>query len=228
MAHIDFHHSTLITYLLLYLAGLTTSLTPCVYPMIPIVVGYLGNVSGSASRRFQAALGYVVGLSTVYSLLGLAAAMTGRMFGELTTNSWLYLAIALLILVLGGSMMEWYTLPIPRFLQGRADTAGGTVSIGKAFVVGASSGLIASPCTAPVLAGLLIFIAAERKYAQGALMMMTFSLGMNTLLLVIGFSASLLTSIPRSGRWMVGIKRAMALILLGAGLYLVYRAGQLS
>jgi len=212
---------------LVYLSGLATSLTPCVYPVIPIVVGYLGQQTGRWTERLGSAVFYVLGLSTVYSALGLIAAATGRMFGQMTTNPYVYILFGLFILFMGGSMMDWYAIPMPSFLQPKA---GGTrkASLWGSFLVGASSGLIASPCTAPVLAAVLLYIASEKQFVRGSLLMFAFSMGMNTLLLALGFSAGLLRNLPRSGTWMVTIKKILAGLLLASGLYFIFRAGQLT
>lgn len=213
---------------LAYLSGLATSLTPCVYPVIPIVVGYLGQQTGRWTQRLTSAVLYVLGLSCVYSLLGLIAAATGRMFGQMTTNAYVYAGFGLFVLAMGGAMMDWYAIPLPRFLQPKADAVGAKPSLWGSFLVGASSGLIASPCTAPVLAAVLLYIASERQFVRGSLLMFSFSMGMNTLLLALGFSAGLVRNLPKSGGWMVVVKKILAGLLLASGLYFIFKAGQLS
>lgn len=228
MTEIDLNHLSLVTLVSIYVAGFLISLTPCVYPMIPIVIGYLGNQTGSHKHRILAALSYVLGLSFVYSALGIIAALTGQMFGDMTVNSYVYFGFGLLLLVLGGSMMDWYYIPVPRFLQPKVGQAGTQTSLKTSFLVGASSGLVASPCTAPVMIGILLHIASERQILSGAIMMLTFSLGMNTIFLILGLSAGFVRSLPRSGIWMVVIKKVMAFLILGSGLYFIFQAGQIS
>jgi len=228
MGSLDLAHPTLLTFFLIYLAGVVTSLTPCVYPLIPIVIGYLGNRTGPWTHRFWAAIFYVLGLSLVYSALGIVAAASGKVFGQMTTNLYVYLIFGILILVLAGSLMDWYVIPTPGFLQPKSQHHSKKHSLSHAFLVGASSGFIASPCTAPVLGTLLFFIASQKAFVSGSLMMFTFSLGMNSLLLALGFSAGLLHHLPRSGHWMVIVKKALAMLLLASGLYFIFRAGQLS
>lgn len=228
MTEIDLTHLSLFTLASIYVAGFLVSLTPCVYPMIPIVIGYLGNQTGSNKHRILAALSYVLGLSFVYSALGIIAALTGQMFGDMTVNPYVYFGFGLLLLILGGSMMDWYYIPVPRFLQPKAGPAGTKTSLKTSFLVGASSGLVASPCTAPVMISILFHIASERQVLRGAIMMLTFSLGMNTLFLMLGLSAGFIRALPRSGMWMVVIKKVMAFLLLGSGLYLIFQAGQIS
>ncbi|OGR62219.1 MAG: hypothetical protein A2X30_10410 [Elusimicrobia bacterium GWB2_63_16] len=202
-----------------------TSLTPCVYPILPIVVGYLGSREGGARSRFLASLSYILGMALVYSALGMAAALTGSLFGELTTNNWVNLAFGALLLYLGGSMMEWYYIPMPN-LPGLASESVKKSPVIGPFVMGVTSGMVASPCTAPVMASLLVYVAAKKAVVTGGLLLFTFSMGLSTTLLVIGFFAGSL--MPRSGAWMVAVKKALAFLIIGAGIYFVYTAGTLA
>ncbi|MBI4412608.1 MAG: sulfite exporter TauE/SafE family protein [Deltaproteobacteria bacterium] len=224
---IDFTHFSLFTLIAIYASGFLVSLTPCIYPMIPIVIGYLGNQTGGRRRRLLAALSFVLGLSLVYTAMGLAAALTGKMFGEVTMNIYVYVGFGIFLLFLGGSMMDWYSIPLPRFLQAGGDKAEGAVSLKTSFLVGASSGLVASPCSAPVVVSLLFYIATQKQFFRGAVMMLVFSLGMNTLLLILGISAGFVRTLPHPGIWMVAVKKLMAFLILGSGLYFIFRAGQL-
>lgn len=230
MATTDLTQLSMASFIAVYVAGLATSLTPCVYPLIPIVIGYLGRQSGSLRLRFLNACCYVLGLSFVYCALGLVAALTGSFFGALTANSTVYVMFGIFMLVLGGSMMDLYSVPLPHWLQykGKADTATTQVSLTKSFLIGAASGIVATPCTAPVLAAILALVANSHQVVKGGLLMFTFALGMNTLLLGIGVSANLLAHLPRSGAWMVVIKKILALLLLATGVYFIFRAGQIS
>ncbi|HAN05872.1 MAG TPA: thiol:disulfide interchange protein [Elusimicrobia bacterium] len=225
MPQIDFESISLLTFVAVYVSGLLTSLTPCVYPILPIVVGYLGSREGGARSRFLASLSYILGMALVYSALGMAAALTGSLFGELTTNNWVNLAFGALLLYLGGSMMEWYYIPMPN-LPGLASESVKKSPVIGPFVMGVTSGMVASPCTAPVMASLLVYVAAKKAVVTGGLLLFTFSMGLSTTLLVIGFFAGSL--MPRSGAWMVAVKKALAFLIIGAGIYFVYTAGTLA
>lgn len=226
MLQLDFTRLTMGTFTAVYFSGLVTSLTPCVYPIIPIVVGYLGSLSGSKWTRARGAIFYILGLSLVYTALGMIAALTGKMFGSLTSNPYVYLVFGVLILALGGSMMDWYYLPMPG--MGGGKRIANDSSFFGPFFVGMSSGLVASPCTAPVLGGLLLFIATKKAVVSGGLLMFTFSFGMSTLLLIIGFSAGFLSFLPKSGKWMVVVKKVLAFLLMGAGIYFIFTAGKMA
>lgn len=226
MQNINFSQITPLTFVLVYVSGLVTSLTPCVYPIIPIVMGYLGSKTGSTIKRLLASFYYALGLSTVYTILGMIAALTGNIFGSLTSNTYVYLFFGILLLALGGNMMDWYYIPMPNFSSGKESSKDSTF-LGP-FIMGFTTGLVASPCTAPVLGGLLVFIATTRAVIKGGLLMFTFSIGMSTLLLALGFFASTTAHLPKSGKWMIVVKKILAFMLLGAGIYFVYNAGKLA
>ena len=216
MFDLNFEQITAATFLTVFLSGMITSLTPCVYPIIPIVIGFLGSQKGDVKSRFMAAFAYVMGLSLVYATLGIIAALTGSMFGELTMNPYVYLVFGIMLLALGANMMDWYYIPMPSFVS--KGTHG-------PFIMGMTSGLVASPCTAPVLAGLLMYVASQKAIVSGGLLMFTFAIGMNTILLAIGFSASLATHLPKSGKWMVVVKKVLAFAIIGSGIYFIFKAG---
>ncbi len=225
MPQINLDSISIATFAAVYLSGLLTSLTPCVYPILPIVVGYLGSRKGSPVSRLAASLAYILGLSLVYTTLGMAAALTGTLFGTMTANSWVYLAFGTLMLYLGGSMMDWYYIPIPR-LPGVASESLKKSPFFGPFIMGLTSGVVASPCTAPVLGTLLFYVAAQKAVVTGALLMFTFSLGLSTMLLLIGFFAGSL--LPKSGAWMVKVKKGLALLIIAAAIYFIYTAGTLA
>lgn len=225
MPQINLESVSIATFFAVYVSGLLTSLTPCVYPILPIVVGYLGSREGGPGRRLAAGFSYVLGLALVYSALGLGAALTGSLFGSLTTNTWVYLAFGVLLLYLGGSMMDWYYIPLPNLPGLASESVKSSPFLGP-FVMGLTSGIVASPCTAPVLAALLVYVAAKKAVVTGALLLFTFSLGLSTVLLAIGFFAGSL--MPKSGAWMEKVKKVLAFLILGAGVYFIYTAGKLA
>lgn len=225
MPQLSFETVSLATFAAVYVSGLLTSLTPCVYPILPIVVGYLGSREGSAASRLFASLSYIIGLSLVYTVLGIVAAMSGSLFGSVASNNWVYLGFGVLMLFLGGSMMDWYYIPMPNLPGLASDSVKKSPFVGP-FVMGLTSGMVASPCTAPVLASLLFYVASKKALVTGGLLMFTFSLGLSSMLLVIGFFAGSL--LPKSGAWMVNVKKGLALLIIAAGIYFIYTAGTLA
>ena len=142
----------LLAYLAIFLGGILASLTPCVYPIIPIVIAYIGAGSaGSKTRAFLLSIFYVLGMAVVYSALGLLASLTGQIFGRIASHPLTYFIIANLCVFLGLSMLDVFTLPVPGFLK-KTGVQKKRSGLFGAFVVGAFSGLVVSPCTAPVLA----------------------------------------------------------------------------
>jgi len=208
---------------LAYLGGVLASLTPCVYPMIPIILGVIGaSAIDNRMRGFILSLSYVAGLSLVYTLFGIFASVTGRFFGEIATSPWSYLIFGNLCLLLGCWMMDWINLPI--FSSGKTTGRRGCVG---AFVIGVLSGIVAAPCTSPVLAGLLIYVSTTKNVVFGGAMMFAFSIGMSTLLIFIGTFSGVAKSLPKPGNWMVWIKRGLAVALFAIGEYFLMEAGGL-
>lgn len=216
----------------LFLAGVLTSLTPCIYPMIPITAAIVGGQSvGEASRpRWRPAaltLSYVVGLAAVYSALGLFAGMSGTMFGSVSTNPWLYLAMANVLVVAALAMLDVLPVRLPAALVQRASTAGTRGRLGGAFVMGAMSGLVAAPCSAPVMAVVLTWVSTTRSALLGFSYLFAFSLGMCALLVAVGLSAGVVGRLPRAGAWMVWVKRAFALVMLVVAEWYLVEMGKL-
>jgi cytochrome c-type biogenesis protein len=223
---------------LVFAGGVLTSLTPCIYPMIPITAAIVGGttISGSGTREAGSAerwrplfltLCYVVGLAAVYATLGLIAGLTGTLFGAVSTNPWLYFAMANLLLVAALAMLDVIPIRLPAGLAHRAATAGTAGRASGAFVMGAMSGLVAAPCGAPVMAAVLTWVTTTKSAALGFLYLFVFSLGMCALLVVVGLSSGTIARLPRAGAWMVWVKRLFALVMIGVAEYYLVKMGQL-
>jgi thiol:disulfide interchange protein DsbD len=209
-----------------FAGGILVSLSPCVYPMIPIVSAYVGARTAGAKTRgrsFLLSLGYVVGMAAVYSLLGMVAAMTGGFFGQISTNPWALLIVANILLLFVLNILE--VLPFPAWFSSRPmePAAGGVIG---AFLVGAASGLVASPCVSPVLFGLLTYVATTQRVVYGGFLLFAFSMGMGILLIAIGTFSGMAAALPKPGRWMVGVKKALGLLMLGLAVYYLIKAWQ--
>ena len=226
-----------------YAGGIFSSLTPCIYPMIPITISVVGgtNVRATGAKRewgvlITRATAYVAGMTLVYSVLGVIAGLTGRMFGSFTNTSAWYIALGIIMISAALMMLDVVTIDPTAWLDRikRAFTVKRATSVpadGKntgfwgALVLGATSGSIAAPCTTPVLASILAFIASTQSVILGLGLMIAFSLGLSTILLLIAFFAGAVKMLPRSGTWMNGVKKASGLVLLAFGAWLFYRAG---
>jgi cytochrome c-type biogenesis protein len=217
---------------ILFIAGVLTSLAPCIYPMIPITAAIVGGSAvGEAPRaRAQTVLltfAYVLGLSLAYSSVGLFAGLTGTLFGSVSTNPWVYFAMANLLIIAALAMLEVIPVRVPAWLLTRAATAGKGGSLYGVFVMGAASGLVAAPCSAPVMAAVLTWVTATKSGVLGFIYLFVFSLGMCTLLVMVGLFSGTVARLPRAGEWMVWIKRIFALIMLAVAEYYLVQMGLL-
>ena len=212
---------------LLFGAGVLTSLTPCIYPMIPITVGVIGGTAGSqASRRrtVMLTLTYVTGLAMFYAILGVIAGLTGSLFGTISASPWARLAIGNLLLLFGLAMLDVIPVSAPRrLLDWAAGLEGG--SLPAVFLLGATSGIVAAPCGAPAFAAVLTWVAGTGSGLLGFLYLFVFSLGMTALLVVVGLFSGTLAALPRSGAWMTWTKKAAGVIMLGVAEYYFIQVG---
>lgn len=216
---------------LVFAGGVATSLTPCIYPMIPITAAIVGGQTVGAPqskwRTLALTLSYVAGLAAVYAGLGLFAGLTGTLFGSISTNPWALFAQANILILFALMMFDVIPVPIPqKWIQSAAmmDTRGRALG---ALGMGAASGLVAAPCGAPVFATILTWVSRTQSAGLGFLYLLVFSIGMSTLLVVVGLSSGFATRLPKSGRWMVVVKKLFGLVMLGVGEYYLLEAGKL-
>ncbi|MEP6687821.1 MAG: cytochrome c biogenesis protein CcdA [Gemmatimonadales bacterium] len=220
-------HEPLVALPLLFGAGLATSLTPCIYPMIPITAGILGGAGAAARSRGRTALmtfAYVTGLALVYSALGLVAGLTGTLFGAVSSNPWAYFATANLLLLAALAMLDVVPVTAPRRAVEWAARLGGA-SVPGVFVMGAASGLVAAPCGAPAFAVVLTFVAATGSAVLGMLYLLVFSLGLTAVLVGVGLFSGTVAALPRAGRWTAWVKRAGGVLMLGMAEYYLVKMG---
>ncbi len=194
-----------------FLGGLLTALTPCVYPLIPITVGVFG--ARKAAGRGKSVLltsSYVLGMAAVFTALGVLAARTGQAFGSILGDPRFAIALAGLLSILAMSMFGAFELALPSGLAQRLSTVGGA-GLAGAFLMGAASGFLAAPCTGPVLTGLLAFVAKSQSTAMGAALLFVYALGIGVPFMLIGFFA---LRLPRGGVWMEWVKSVLGIALL--------------
>jgi thiol:disulfide interchange protein DsbD len=221
--------ASILAFPLAFAGGVLTSFTPCVYPMVPITVAYIGGRSeGSRSKGFVLSSAYVLGIAVTYSVLGAFAALTGRIFGYFTINAWVFGAVGAICVALGLSMLDVWEIRLPQWLQRGGDvSAGMSRGAAGAFGVGLASGFVAAPCTAPVLGVLLTLVASRQNVIYGVGLLFAFALGLGFLLMLVGTFTGALTSLPQSGSWMRTIKKGFGVAILGVAGYFFYSAGQL-
>ena len=211
----------------LFLAGVLTSLTPCIYPLIPITASVISGTTRenqSRSRTVALTLTFVVGMALLYAVLGLVAGLSGTLFGTVSANPWALLAVGNLLLLFSLFMLEVFPVPVPRRLMAWAGNQGGG-SFGAVLLLGASSGIVAAPCGAPAFAVVLTWVAATQSGIMGFFYLFSFSLGMTAILVVVGLFSGTLALLPRSGRWMVWVKKGAGLVMMGVAQYYFIKAG---
>jgi thiol:disulfide interchange protein DsbD len=208
--------------LLLFAGGLALNLTPCVYPVIPLTVSFFGGQTpGNAGRTFGLAAIYVLGMATMYSALGVAAALSGKLFGAALQSPWVLAGVAALLVGLALSMFGLYDIRMPGFLvQKTGARTGGT----GAYAMGLLVGIVAAPCVGPFVLGLLAFVAARQSAALGFLFFFVLSLGLGLPYLFLAAFSGSLSRLPRAGMWMEGIKKVFGWILLAMAAYFVRTA----
>jgi thiol:disulfide interchange protein DsbD len=202
-----------LAYAVAFGGGVLTSLTPCVYPLIPITVSIFGARQAS-SRRHAMVLSalYVLGIAITYSALGVGAALTGKAFGSVMQNPFVIGGVALVFATMAASMFGAFELQLPASMQARLQSVGGAGHLG-ALGMGLVAGVVAAPCTGPVLAAALAFVATKGSVAFGLGIMFAYALGLGLLFFLIGaFSVSL----PKSGPWMDTVKSVFGVALLAA------------
>jgi thiol:disulfide interchange protein DsbD len=220
-------HQPLLALGTLFGAGVLTSLTPCIYPMIPITAGVLAGTArtGSARRRTVAlTLTYVCGLALFYAFLGLLAGLTGSLFGTVSSSPWARLAIGNLLLLFALAMLDVIPIAAPQRLARWAGELGGG-SYPAVFLLGATSGIVAAPCGAPAFAVVLTWVASTGSGVLGFLYLFVFSLGMSALLVAVGLSSGTLAALPRAGPWMTWIKKGAGLVMLVMAQYYFVQTG---
>jgi len=210
---------------LVFAAGLLTSLTPCVYPMIPVTVTYIGGAAAGSRRRATGlSVVYVLGLASVYATLGVVTSLLGKTFGQFTYNPWVYGVVGAVIVLFGLAMLDWISIPVPGFFSGVQAEGARRGGYFGALLMGMAAGFVAAPCTAPVLGVVLLYVARTRNVLWGGSLMFAFALGLGMLLMLLGIFSGLLASLPRAGAWMVWIKRAFGLGLMLAGCWFLLRS----
>ncbi|MCZ7611690.1 MAG: protein-disulfide reductase DsbD [Ignavibacterium sp.] len=201
-----------------FLAGLALNLTPCVYPLIPITIGYFGGqAEGKTSRLVLLGLLYMLGMALTYSVVGVITSLSGAVFGSLLQNPIVIIVIVLLFVALALSQFGVYEFKLPDSLVAKAGGAkGGTFG---AFFMGLTMGIVAAPCIGPFVLGLVTYVAAKGDPFYGFLMFFVLALGLGFPYLILAIFSGKIKSLPRAGIWMEGVKHIFGFILIGMALY---------
>lgn len=204
--------------LIVFIGGLALNLTPCVYPLIPITVGYFGGqTEGSTGKLFLMGTIYVLGMALTYSVVGVITALSGAVFGALLQNSLVIIIIAAILVTLSLSMFGVYEFRLPAFITQKAGGAKG--GLFGAFLMGLTMGIVAAPCIGPFVISLVTIVAAKGNPLYGFIMFFVLALGLGTPFLFLSVFSGSINKLPRAGIWMEGVKHIFGVILLGMAVY---------
>ena len=206
-----------LTFLWVAFLGLALNLTPCVYPLISVTIAFFGGSTGAVGRPVVRAVAYVLGICLTFSALGVAAALTGSMFGAALQRPAVLAATAMVLVLLAASNLGLYTLRVPSPLLQRVGRVG--EGIPGAFFMGLTMGIVAAPCIGPIVVALLLFVGARQSVALGFALFFTLAVGMGTPYVALAAAAGRFRRLPRAGAWLEWIERAFAFLLLGLAVY---------
>jgi thiol:disulfide interchange protein DsbD len=200
-----------------FLAGLALNLTPCVFPLIPITVGFFTQqTKDREGSAFPLALAYVMGIAFTYSVLGVLAALSGAIFGSALQSPWVVGLIVVVLLSLATSMFGLWELRVPGWAQ-RA--SGGRSGIFGALIMGLVMGFVAAPCIGPFVVGLLTYVGQRGDPFLGFMLFFTLALGLGLPYLILGTFTGTVNKLPASGMWMIGVRRVFGVILIAMAAY---------
>jgi thiol:disulfide interchange protein DsbD len=203
-----------------FIGGLALNLTPCVYPLIPITIGYFGGQSeGKTSRLVMMGLLFVVGLAITYSVIGVVTALSGSLFGSLLQNTYVILLIALIFLVLSLSMFGVYEFKLPDSLVNKA--GGAKSGMFGAFFMGLTMGIVAAPCIGPFVIGLVTYVAAKGDPLFGFILFFDLAIGLGFPYLLLAIFSGKIKKLPRAGEWMESVKHIFGFLLIGMAIYFI-------
>ncbi len=204
--------------LIVFLGGLALNLTPCVYPLIPITIGYFGNQSeGSTGRLFLLGSLFVIGMAITYSTIGVVTALSGALLGSLLQNPLVVIFIALVLVLLSLSMFGVYEFKLPDSFVAKA--GGAKSGLFGSFFMGLTLGIVAAPCIGPFVLGLVTYVAAQADVLLGFLLFFVLALGLGLPYLFLAVFSAKIKKLPRSGEWMDGVKHIFGFLLIGMAIY---------
>jgi thiol:disulfide interchange protein DsbD len=204
--------------IIVFLGGLALNLTPCVYPLIPITIGYFGGQSeGNTKKLMMMGVLFVLGLAVTYSIIGVITSLTGAVFGALLQNPIVIVFVALIIITLSLSMFGVYEFKLPDKIVAKAGGAKGGYY--GAFFMGLTMGIVAAPCIGPFVLGLVTYVASKQDALFGFIMFFVLAIGLGTPYLFLAIFSGKIKNLPRAGEWMQGVEHIFGLILVGMAIY---------
>ncbi|MFZ0391315.1 MAG: protein-disulfide reductase DsbD [Calditrichia bacterium] len=208
----------LLTFLLVFVAGLALNLTPCVYPLIPITISYFGGqAEGKKGSLLVHSLIYVLGMAITYSILGVFAALTGNLFGAALQNPVVLAIIAAILIGLALSMFDLYEIRVPVFLSNFA--GGGRQGFFGTFFMGLTVGIVAAPCIGPFVLALLTYVGEQGSVLLGFWLFFVLALGLGVPFIFLAMFSGSISKMPRSGSWMIWVRSIFGFILIAMAIY---------
>ncbi len=202
---------------IVFLAGFALNLTPCVYPLIPITVGFFAaQKEQTRAGVWLLAVVYVLGMSVTYSALGVVAALSGQLFGAALQSPWVVGLIVVVLLALASSMFGLWELRVPAWAT---RVSGGRAGLGGSLVMGLVVGLVAAPCIGPFVLGLLTYVGQKQSVPLGFALFFTLSLGLGLPYLFLGAFTGAVERLPNSGAWMLGVRQLFGVLLVALAAY---------
>lgn len=210
-------------YLIVLFGGVLVSFSPCIYPLIPVTSAFIGvRAEQSKLKGFLLSTIFVFGIALTYSILGVIAATTGKLFGQIAAYPLAFLVVANIYLFSGLSLLGLFDLPFLRIPLKIKIKSKGYLSC---LFLGISSGLVIGPCLSPVLGAVLSFVATKQNLFFGATLLFVFAYGMGALLIIVGTFTSVLLSFPKPGIWLNIVKKTCGLVLILCSEYFLIIAG---
>ncbi len=204
--------------LFVFIGGLALNLTPCVYPLIPITIGYFGGQSeGNTAKLFFMGLLFMLGLAATYSVIGVVTSLTGAVFGALLQNPIVILVVVAILIGLSLSMFGLYEFKLPDTWVNKA--GGAKAGYFGAFFMGLTMGIVAAPCIGPFVLGLVTYVATKQDPYFGFLLFFVLALGLGFPYLFLAIFSGKIKNLPRAGEWMDAVKHIFGFILIGMALY---------
>jgi cytochrome c-type biogenesis protein len=209
-------------YFIAFVSGVLVSFTPCVYPVMPMTASFIAgaNTTGTRWHGFAISLIYVLGMALVYAGLAVFAALSGKLFGQIQQSPLFLFGVAFGLVFFAFVMFDKIEIPTighHKHHKLKPD------SLWSVFLFGTISGFIVGPCTAPVLGSLLLYVASKQNILLGTTLMFVFAYGVGFSLILVGTFSGVLSRLPKSGFWLLRIKQLAGVILLGMGLFFMYK-----
>lgn len=210
----------ILSLLFVFIGGLALNLTPCVYPLIPITIGYFGGQSeGKTGKLFVLGILYVLGMAITYSIVGVVTSLSGAVFGSLLQNPIVIIFVALILIALSLSMFGLYEFKMPDKWVMKA--GGAKSGVFGALLMGLTMGIVAAPCIGPFVLGLVTYVGAKGDPLYGFLMFFFLALGLGTPYLFLALFSGKIKSLPKAGFWMEAVKHIFGFILIAMAIYFV-------